>query len=131
MLNSGSLVAGISFIILVNTSCHSRSVPMHADFRSIIAATDDTVHGYAIMILKSHRFAYTITDGTQQPTVKREFYHGTWQYQTDTLFLHYLKKRPLGVADYLVKETTGGWLIQFFTDGRARIFLRELWQPIR
>src|SRR5580692_6858367 len=87
MLNSGSLVAGISFIILVNTSCHSRSVPMRADFRSMIAATDDTVHGYAIMILKSHRFAYTITDGTQQPTVKREFYHGTWQYQTDTLFL--------------------------------------------
>lgn len=131
MLNPKSLVAGISFVILINTSCHNRVVPIYANFHSVIAATDDTVHSYAIMILKNHRFAYTITDKSQELAIKREFYHGTWQYRTDTLFLHYLKKRPLGVADYLVKETTGGWLIQFFTDGRTRIFLRKLWRPIR
>jgi hypothetical protein len=35
------------------------------------------------------------------------------------------------IADYLVKEITGGWLIQFFTDGRPRVFLKVPRQLIR
>lgn len=40
------------------------------------------------------------------------------------VFLKYEKGRLPGAAEYLVKEFTGGWLIQFFTDGRPRVFLR-------
>jgi len=76
------------------------------------------------MFLKNHRYDYKISYGNQQQEEKREFYHGSWQYRNDTLFLYYSKNAPSGMANYLVKEATGGWLIQFFTDGRNRIFLR-------
>lgn len=110
---------------LMLISCHNKAVPENGGFRPpMLAATEDTVHNYAIAFFQHHRFAYTITYGNQQPDAKREFYDGTWQYRSDTLFLHYHKKRPPGTADYLVKEITGGWLIQFFTDGRPRTFLR-------
>jgi hypothetical protein len=97
----------------------------------MVAATDDTVHNYAIALLQHRRFAYTITYGNQQPDAKREFYNGTWLYRSDTVFLQYHKKRPPGVTDYLLKEITGAWFVQLFTDGRPRIFLRIPSRPIR
>lgn len=130
MLKPMSLAVARRSLFFVNAfglmliSCHNKAVPGNEGFRPMIAATDDTVHNYAIAIFRHHRFAYTITYGNQQPDAQREYYHGTWQYRSDTLFLYYQKESPPGVADYLVKEITGGWLIQFFTDGRPRAFLR-------
>jgi hypothetical protein len=128
MCRPRSLIAGspsvFLFVFGLFASCYNKAVPIYEPFRPMIAATDDTIHNYAIMVLKNHRFAYTITYGNQLPDAKREFYHGSWKYRTDTLFLRYSKKTPSGMAGYLVKEVTGGWMIQFFTDGRTRIFLR-------
>jgi hypothetical protein len=111
-------------LIILLSSCYRKSVPGREDFPAMVAMTDDTIRNYAIAILQKHRFAYTIIYNNQQPTAKRDYYDGTWRYHSDTLFLHYYNKSPEGMTDYLVKEFTGGWLIQFFTDGRPRIFLR-------
>jgi hypothetical protein len=127
---SSSLFLALLFSFIF-TSCHSKAAPTNGNFPPMIAASDDTIHNYAIGIFQHHRFAYTITYGNQLPDATREFYHGTWQYRSDTLFLHYHKKRPPGMTDYLVKEITGGWLIQFFTDGRPRVFLRVPRRRIR
>lgn len=128
MLKSTFLIVVVAYLFLifvfVLTSCHNKGIPAKDDPGPMIAATDDTTLNYAIAIFRHHRFAYTITYENQQPNARREFYGGTWSYRSDTLFLDYHKKAPPGVADYLVKEFTGGWLIQFFTDGRPRVFLR-------
>ena len=128
MLKSKFPILAVPYLSLIFgfflTSCHNKAVPAKGDLRPMIAATDDTLHNYAIAIFRHHRFAYTITYGNQQPNAKREFYSGTWWYRSDTLFLDYHKKAPPGIAGYLVKEFTGGWLIQIFTDGRPRVFLR-------
>jgi hypothetical protein len=132
MIRSRSPIALSSFFLLafcsVIASCHHKAVSIYGGHFPPVAATDDTVQNYAIALFRDHRFAFTITHANQRPVI-REYYHGAWLYRSDTLVLHYHQKGPEGMANYLVKEITGGWLIQVFTDGRSRIFLRVRYPP--
>lgn len=112
-----------AFIAL--NSCHKRTIPQKGNYPPpMIAISDDTFLNFAIDIVANHRFAFTISYGSERPYAKHDFYSGTWEYQNDTLFLHFKEKRPPGVANYLLKEITGNWWVQIFTDGRPRVFLR-------
>lgn len=117
--------------VFLLVACQTKAVSRNGYYGPLVAATDDTVHNYAVCVAGHHRFYYTITYGNQGPAAKREFYHGDWEYRADTLVLHYHKHRPAGMTDYLLREVTGEWLIQFFTDGRQRVFLRMPRRPFR
>jgi hypothetical protein len=127
------LRAALLFILAATifTACLHHSVPFHTGYPHLVAATDDTSLNYATTILPNGRFLYMITHRSQQNAIQRDHYNGTWEYRSDTVFLHYHKRKPPGLTDYLVKEITGGWLIQFFTDGRSRVFLRIWRRPLR
>lgn len=87
------------------------------------AWNQDTVHSYAIAILKGRRFSYTICE-TDSVHRTEKYYNGTLRYVSDTLFLTYEKNKPTGLTDFLVREVSGHYLIQSFTNGNKRIFLR-------
>jgi|KBSMisStaDraftv2_1062788.scaffolds.fasta_scaffold1028121_2 hypothetical protein len=114
------LFAGMYFI----TSCKStkqNSVALDT-YRSpsFIVWNEDTVNSYAFEVKNENKFAYTILrkDSTQ------EFYNGICKYTFDTLFLIYNQnKKPAFVKDYLVREAAGMGYIQYFTDGRKKVFL--------
>ncbi len=52
-------------------------------------------------------------------------YYGSFTMSTDTIFLSFKGEQP-PVCLYLIREVSGTYLVQFFLDGRKRIFLR--WQ---
>lgn len=47
----------------------------------------------------------------------------------DTIYLSFKGDRPTDMYNYLVLEASGNYLIQYFTDGKKRIFLRYQRRP--
>ena len=66
---------------------------------------------------------YTIIkkDGNRE---LRDFYHGTYNYALDRFDLIYINGSPPGVTNYLIKEASGNYFIQYFTNDKNRMFLR-------
>ena len=44
---------------------------------------------------------------------------------TDTLYLSFKDKKPPPMSNYLIKGETGDFFIQYFRDGRPKMFLRK------
>ncbi|MGC4103790.1 hypothetical protein [Ferruginibacter sp.] len=92
---------------------------------SFSAWNEDTVHPVQFLVLKEKYFSYSMV--MDDSTKTKAGYHGTIALNPtrDTLFLHYYKHRtPAGFKNYLVKEASGNYLIQFFDSSTKRIFMR-------
>jgi hypothetical protein len=92
---------------------------------SLLAWNEDTVHSYQLALTKDNKFLFTIINND---TLKsEEYYHGIHSSQSsfDTIFLTYDRNNhPEGLTNYLIREASGGYLIQPFENGTKRIFLR-------
>lgn len=116
--------------IVLLTSCRTNKSSLNKKLKnyqniSLLAWNEDTIHSYQFALTKDKRFLYTII---KKDSVKsEEFYHGTFLNQPsfDTIFLKYDRNiRPNGVTNYLIREVSGGYLIQPFENNSKRIFLR-------
>lgn len=116
-------------IITVVVSCsHSNKIVIsRADlYNNIVAVAnnEDTIAAYQLTLLKGDKFLYTITQKSASQQPLQVTYVGVIKNDKDTVYLLYKKGiEPRGMVDYLVKEISGHYLIQYFTDGRKRIFL--------
>ncbi len=92
---------------------------------SLLAWNEDTIHSYQFALTKDNKFHYTILNNDSVKS--EEYYSGTFSNQPlfDTIFLKYDRDiRPKRVTSYLIREVSGGYLIQPFDNDTKRIFLR-------
>jgi hypothetical protein len=89
----------------------------------LVSWNEDTVNSYQFAVVKDNKFFYTIA-GTDSTPGATGYYSGTFNYSSDTLFLNYKGQQPPGLANYLVREGSGHYFIQFFLNNKKRIFLR-------
>jgi len=98
----------------------------------VICWNEDTVNDYRFAMAKGTKFIYSIKrkDGLKEI---KEQYTGTFyardKKHIDTIYLKFKKPRPTDLCNYLVLEASGNYLIQYFTDGKKRIFLRFRHRP--
>lgn len=90
----------------------------------MVAWNEDTVNSYQFLLRNDKKFAYTITKTINSNKVE-QYYKGTFEFLNDTLYLMYLDDIiPANTTNYLIKEGSGNYLIQPFSDSVRRIFLR-------
>ena len=120
----------IGLTIVVMTGCRTdKSLSDKAVIKPenivLLAWNEDTIHDYRFTLTRDKKFAYKII--MRDTTKVERNYHGTFKNNStyDTIFLTYYNNvRPLKANNYLVKEASGGYLIQSFEDNSKRIFLR-------
>lgn len=92
----------------------------------LLAWNEDTVNSYQFAVATDLKFYYKIV---LHDSLKVEFNYGgviSRRSSFDTLFLEYDKRgKPLGLSEYLVKEVSGTYFIQFFDNSSKQIFLRR------
>lgn len=91
-----------------------------------VAWNEDTVHTYQFELLNDGSFVYSIPDKSTEDKMAQ--YRGKLGclFGRDTVYLNYVKdKAPPGLTNYLIIEVSGRYIIQAFTDGRKRVFMRR------
>lgn len=120
-----SFLAGTFFVSCNTNKSLSEKAVKKGNSVSLIAWNEDTLQRYQIALTKSNEFLYTII---RRDSVKSEkYYRGTFSYHpsADTIFLKYKKNsQPEGATNFLIREASGGYLIQIFENSAKRIFLR-------
>ena len=107
-----SILATICVVTGCATSHHTPSF-------SVIAWNEDSVNSYQLAFTKKGSFYYSIK--TKEGV---ERYKGAYGEIESEIYLKYTDNVPEGMVPYLIKEASGNYYIQNFTDGRKRIFLR-------
>ena len=74
---------------------------------------------------RNYKFAYLISTLDTVGKVTQKIYKGTVKLSDEKMFLLYDHNiRPNNVQSFLIIEITGDYLIQDFTDGRKRMYMR-------
>jgi len=94
-----------------------------------LAWNEDTVTPYKIALFKDNTFLYTTRD-TINHKIKTTGYGGYFRWSADTIYLLFKGRTEAPMCDYLVREASGQYLIQYFKDQRKRMFLRRTISPI-
>jgi hypothetical protein len=90
----------------------------------LVAWNEDTVNNYQLILLENKSFSYSIIK-KEGDLSKEEGCRGTFILASDSILLSFDKnKNDLQITDYLVREGSGGYLIQYFKNSSDRIFLR-------
>ena len=91
----------------------------------IVAWNEDTIVTCQFALRRDYKFAYLISALDTNGKVTQTTYKGTVKLLDDKIFLLYHQNiRPANVQSFLIKEVSGDYLIQDFTDGRKRMYLR-------
>jgi hypothetical protein len=120
--NSMSRLMLLLFIVItgITMGCSSSR---HTPSFNVIAWNEDIVNNYQLAFTKSGSFYYAIeTKNGLKDTIER--YIGAYGEMEDNVYLKYEGKVPDGMVPWLIKEASGHYYIQNFTDGRKRVFLR-------
>lgn len=124
----------IPAIICLANACNKKVNPVYSldGMPYLLAWNEDTILSYQVALFRSGRFAYTIGQRNGRGEVDKAYYSGHFRNTADTVYLHFKHNSgPRRSADYLVREMSGRYLIQFFLDGRKRVFLRIERKPMR
>lgn len=91
-----------------------------------VAWNEDTVYSFQLSLAKDKSFVYTFPD-TEKPGKLKHYYGMVCSLASrDTLNLCFgNNKVPAGLHSYLLREVSGTYLIQTFTDKRPRVFMRK------
>lgn len=113
---------GLFILILIGCKSSKETAIAFLKDDPIIAWNEDTVNNYQVA-LKNNIFYYTIgaRNGLKDTF---EYYKGTYCNLSNKILLNFTGKQPNGIAAYFIPEASGHYLIQYFTDGRKRMFLR-------
>ena len=94
-----------------------------------VAWNEDTVNNYHIVFSKKGSFTYTIaTKNGKKDTA--EIYKGTYGGVSNEIYLNFSGNKPAGLNPVLIIEASNNYYIQYFTDGRKRMFLRIQQWPL-
>jgi hypothetical protein len=89
-----------------------------------VAWNEDTVNSYQILLLTGQKFSYTIVKKHREK-IAEEYYKGSFEFRNDTFFLKYHRGlQPMEVTNYLIREASGNYLIQPFSNSKKQMFLR-------
>ncbi|MHA4811670.1 hypothetical protein ACX0G9_26475 [Flavitalea flava] len=121
-----------SFVISCSPSqkearaANKRIIKKSFDGRTRIAFYEDSVISIQYTTFRHNVFEYAIVHKGIKKKLSPEFYDGHFRIVGDSIYLDFQKDiRPSYLPEYLIKEMTGQYIIQYFTDGRKRIFLRR------
>lgn len=118
-----------AFIIAVCT-CTRKTTSAAQQFQDyylhgIISSNEDTLKSYQFSYLHNGKFQYMVSQPDSDGSIIRNYYNGFCRTEHDTIFLFYKGGvSPPGVVDYIIKEASGGYLIQNFKGSNKRIFMR-------
>ena len=110
--------------ILIGYGSSTKTATAFFQDRNIVAWNEDYVNSYVFTLPKGNKFSYDISRKNGLKDTITVSYKGTFDFSSDTIFLKFKGKQPNGVAPYLVLEASRHYFIQYFTDGRKRMFLR-------
>ena len=114
-------------LLAVLASCTvSRKSRQHLSSLQIAytALNEDTVLSFQFIRAIDGRFFYTASSTDSCGVVQQHHYSGQVRDTRDTLYLQYRKVQPSArMPAYLVKEISGSFLIQIFTDDSSRVFM--------
>ena len=113
-------------IVSLLASCSSEKL-IYKDIK-MVAWNEDTVNNYEIVFTKKNKFFYTIIHKDNLKESKEE-YTGKLSPGTDRVYLLFEGSRPADLCIYLVKEASGNYWIQYFTNDKKWIFLRVQQHP--
>jgi len=115
-----------SIVMLILLGCTSRKPINYYDYSPIIiAVNDDTINCFEFVMMRNNHFSYSIR---KDSSTDKQYYHGivSLKQNTDTIYLNYYKnQKPVGLKNYLVREISGLYLIQFFDSSSKRVFLHR------
>lgn len=118
------LFSCLSIFLLDGCSNSKSCTPFELHKALYLAQNEDSIDNYQVALLRNNDFYYTHIKNDISPVIK-EYSQGTYIESGDTIFIRYNKNhRPIGVTNYLIKEAQGHFFIQYFTNGKKRIFLR-------
>ena len=105
------------------TACSRKTFNIHPD-PVLIAWNEDTVNTYQLTLLENKNFVYAIIK--KEGEVRRtKGFGGTYKFSADSILLTYDKSLySVEITDYLIKETSGDYVIQYFKNSTDRMFLR-------
>ena len=90
-----------------------------------IAWNEDTIVTCQFAVRTDYKFAYLISTLDSSGKLTQKIYNGIVKFQDEKIHLFYDRNiKPANVQSYLIKKITGDYLIQDFTDGRKRMYLR-------
>jgi|GEM_PF-5737679 hypothetical protein len=92
-----------------------------------LAWNEDTVKDYRIIFYKDSSFTYAVKTPAGRHTQLLIFYDGHFRSvaNTDTIYLFFKDRKPPPMSNYLIKGESGDYFVQYFRDGRPKMFLRR------
>lgn len=110
----------------ITIGCSSSRPTLKADDNEI-AWNEDTLNDYRLILSKKGDFTYKIKDGVKK-TVNT--YKGTFGGVDNEIYLKFNGDKPEGLNPVVIIEASNNYYIQYFTDGRKRMFLRIQQWPL-
>jgi len=115
----------ISIFVFMLFSCSSPKTAANHEPPLLVAWNEDTVNNYQITLMRNKNFYYSVITKQADSLRHPKSYKGTYHFAEDSVLLHFNSDYGSGeLAPYLIKEASGNYLIQYFTDNRSRMFLR-------
>ena len=100
----------------------SSSRPAYNGNNYEVAWNEDTVNDYRLILSKKgDDFTYRVKDGITKTT---KVFKGTFGGTDNELYLKFNGDKPEGLNPVVIIEGSNNYYIQYFTDGRKRMFLR-------
>jgi len=108
-----------------NSKTSNQTVRKSYNKDRIIAWNEDTIMTCQFTMRNHYKFTYLVTTLDSNNNKTQKIYNGTVKLSDDKIFLLYhLDIKPANVQSFLIREVTGNYLIQDFTDGRKRMYMR-------
>lgn len=126
------LLTGVLLVLLTGvTACRTAHVrPAPAAVASLLshlsytALSQDAPAPSTCYFLDNERFVYQVNCRYDQPAADENSFQGSYHDNGDTIFLAYDNRQlPAHYCPYFVKDVSGKYLFQYFTNSAARIVL--------
>jgi hypothetical protein len=118
----------LAALIVLLLSCRAERKlsidPINPDTIRLKTWNEDTVRPHILVLYDAGLFTYEILTRDKGHIKSKEVYKGAYTFNADTVFLNFEGKQPLNIEPFLIRESTGNYLVQKFKVSAPRIFFR-------
>lgn len=105
--------------------CSSKKTTSIHEPPIMVAWNEDTVNSYQLILNQNMNFFYAVVKKEADNLKHPKTYKGTFKLSGDSILLNFNKDFYADeLAEYLIKEASGNYLIQYFKNNNNRMFLR-------